>query len=104
MTKVIIEITLTDILLHKELPKLLEEVEKALPVSPAKGELPGVIISGRLPVWAFVSIAHLFHPAKWVATFDPRLGGAVVVATHVPDIQVGDVLPVEGAQKVEVKF
>ena len=55
----------------------------------------GVIISGRLPVWAHSAIAHLFHPAKFVAHFDPRLGGGVVVASHDTNYRVGQVIPVE---------
>lgn len=53
----------------------------------------GVIISGRAPVWVFATLGHEFHPALWVATFDPRLGGGVVVQSHSKDYQVGDVIP-----------
>ena len=53
----------------------------------------GIVISGRGPVWLFAFLAHHFHPARWVATHDPRLGGAVVVQSHVSDTVVGDVIP-----------
>jgi CRISPR-associated protein Csx3 len=54
----------------------------------------GVIISGRLPIWAHSALAHAFHGSKWVAHFDPRLG-AVVSATHDPGVSVGTVIPHE---------
>lgn len=53
----------------------------------------GVILSGRLPVWAYGALVHKFHPAKWVATFDPRLKGGVVVATHDSKTCIGTVIP-----------
>lgn len=53
----------------------------------------GVIISGRAPVWVFATLVHEFHPALWVATFDPRLGGGIVVQTHSKDYSVGDIIP-----------
>ena len=59
----------------------------------------GVVIEGRLPLWASGYLVHACHTAAWVATFDPRLGndmphsgGAVVVATHSPQVAEGDVL------------
>lgn len=42
----------------------------------------GVLLSGKGPVWLFAYLAHLCHPAAWVAIFDPRLGG-VVVQNHI---------------------
>jgi CRISPR-associated protein Csx3 len=53
----------------------------------------GIIISGRGPVWLFAFLCHHFHPALWVATHDPRLGGGVVVQTHQPGVAVGEVIP-----------
>jgi CRISPR-associated protein Csx3 len=55
----------------------------------------GVILSGRGPVWLFGWLIHHYHPTAWVATFDPRLGGGVVVASHVKDIQVGKVISIK---------
>jgi len=43
----------------------------------------GVVISGRGPVWLYAALVHHFHPAAWVATFDPRLAGGVVTQRHV---------------------
>lgn len=55
----------------------------------------GIVISGRGPIWLFAAIAHHYHVAQWVGTFDPRLGGAVVVSTHHRQAPpVGSVVPV----------
>ena len=55
----------------------------------------GVILSGRGPVWLFGFLVHFYHPTKWVATYDPRLQGAVVVESHTPDVEVGDLIPIK---------
>jgi len=55
----------------------------------------GVVISGRLPIWAHSALAHLFHPARFIAHYDPRLRGAVIVATHSPDYKIGEVISIE---------
>lgn len=52
----------------------------------------GVILSGRMPIWGAAMLCHHFHPASWVATYDPRLGGGVVVQSHSPSVQVGALL------------
>lgn len=54
----------------------------------------GIVFSGRAPVWLFGCLVHQAHIFKWVGTFDPRLGGAVVVETHGGNVQVGQVVPV----------
>ena len=54
-----------------------------------------IILSGRAPVWLFGFLVHFFHPTKAVAVFDPRLNGAVVVATHSPVVKAGEVLKIE---------
>jgi len=76
----------------EELSELLEEVKSET------GDRyfgKGVIISGRLPVWVHSAIAHLFHASKFVAHFDPRFKGGVVVASHDPEYRVGQVISVE---------
>ena len=59
----------------------------------------GVVIEGKAPIWLYGCLIHACHTAAWVACFDPRLGndqshsgGAVVVATHTPQISEGEVL------------
>jgi CRISPR-associated protein Csx3 len=53
----------------------------------------GIVISGRGPIWLFLAIAHHFHPAQWVASHDPRLGGAVICQSHIPGVSPGDLFP-----------
>jgi len=79
------------IIVPEELERLVKTVEQAVS-NRYFGK--GVIISGRLPIWAHSTLAHQFHTAKFVAHFDPRLG-AVVVQSHSPDYKVGQVIPLE---------
>jgi len=74
----------------EELPELLEAVGKV--ILPAEGE--AVVIGGRMPIWAYGALVHYYHPSRAVALFDPRLGGAVVVESHVEEYRVGQVIPV----------
>ena len=76
----------------EELEELVNTAEKTVGT---KYFGKGVVISGRMPVWAHSALAHAFHPAQWVAHFDPRLGGGVVVQSHSPDVRVGQVIPVQ---------
>ncbi|MDH6055980.1 CRISPR-associated ring nuclease Crn3/Csx3 [Umezakia ovalisporum] len=55
----------------------------------------GVVISGRAPIWLYAYLTHELHPNAWVACYDPRLSGAVVVATHAHFFRIGDVIPIE---------
>jgi len=55
----------------------------------------GVVISGRAPIWLYGYLVHELHPTAWVACYDPRLKGAVVVATHSRQTQIGAVVPVD---------
>jgi len=75
-----------------ELPELLKMIESKVG---SKYFGKGVIISGRLPVWAHSAIAHLFHATKFVAHFDPRLKGGVIVASHDSNYKIGQVIAVE---------
>lgn len=43
-----------------------------------------IIVSGPQPIWLAAFVAHLCHVSRWLAYFDPRLAGAVVVSTHSP--------------------
>lgn len=53
----------------------------------------GVVISGRAPIWLYAFLSHHFHVCQWVGTFDPRLGGAIVVSRHHKDApQLGEVV------------
>lgn len=52
----------------------------------------GVILSGRGPIWIYCFLTHFYHPTKFIATFDPRLGGAVIVETHSSAYVIGSIL------------
>ncbi len=89
------------VLTPEDLPALVSAVEKNVPDKAYQGL---VVVSGRLPVWAFAAVVHALHPSKAVATFDPRLGGGVVVESHTTEYSVGQVVSTEGAETVSVEF
>ena len=68
-------------------PDVLQDIKP-----PKVDTTKGVIISGRGPIWLYGYLIHHYHPALWVATFDPRLGGGVVVMSHTPEVSEGDVI------------
>ena len=99
------DVKMLEIILSKPIipEQLTEIVAKATEALPAAGT-EGVVISGRMPVWVFATLTHEYHPRPFVATFDPRLGGAVVVATHTPQVGIGQVVSLEGVEKIAVEF
>ncbi len=65
---------------------------------PSLPEIPRgslVIVEGRAPIWRYGMALHRLHasPAAAIAFYDPRLG-AVVVATHSQEWQVGQIVDV----------
>jgi CRISPR-associated protein Csx3 len=74
------------------------------PITPAEPlpplpEIPRgamVVIEGRAPVWRYGMAFHRLHGSRAgaIAVYDPRLG-AVVVASHHPNWQEGQVINVE---------
>jgi CRISPR-associated protein Csx3 len=52
----------------------------------------GIVIEGRGAIWLYAYLVHECHPAAWVGCYDPRLDGAVVVATHKHEVSIGQVL------------
>lgn len=99
MKKIFVDITLSSGIINpSDIPALIQ----SLPV-PAGGT-DGIILSGRMPVWAFAALTHHFHPRPFVATFDPRLAGGVVVASHTDGVNVGDVLDISDADRIAVTF
>jgi len=95
--KVVIEIVLREgILSPEQLGDLVNQVAQTA------GEATEVVLSGRLPVWAFSACTGaLATRGKRVATFDPRLQSGVVVF---PTERAGELLPLDGAEKVVVEF
>lgn len=73
-------------------PQDLKELTKGLP--PSGGD-KGVILGGRAPIWVYGYLIHYYHPRPFVASYDPRLNGAVVVASHIVDIKEGEVIKVK---------
>lgn len=78
-------------------PKHLRELRPPDPITENFAHL-GIILSGRGPVWLYGFLVHYYHPTRWVATYDPRLQGAVVVETHTPKVQVGDIIPLQNTK------
>ena len=81
------------------------EVRLERPISPdemrvLERELPDIrgrevlIISGRMPLWMASWLTHIYvHLNSVLAFYDPKLNGAVVVASHNPNYYVGQVIP-----------
>ena len=61
----------------------------------------GVILSGRGPIWLYCFLTHFYHPTKFIATYDPRLGGGVIVETHSVEHAIGSVLKYHQEDKEE---
>jgi CRISPR-associated protein Csx3 len=61
----------------------------------------GVILSGRGPIWFYCFLTHFYHPTKFIATYDPRLEGAVIVETHSLEHAIGSVLNLKYHQEDE---
>ena len=87
------------------LPYMLLEFELKEPIEPSdliklNTKLPmidstkGVVISGRGPIWLHSFLAHWYHPTKFIAHYDPRIG-AVIVASHDKNWPVGKVIELE---------
>lgn len=53
----------------------------------------GVILSGRGPIWLYARLIHHYHPARWIAIHDPRIG-YIVVQSHVKERHEGEILEV----------
>jgi CRISPR-associated protein Csx3 len=58
----------------------------------------GVVLSGKLPLWLYTSLALTYHAAPWLAAYQPQVG-VVVVHSTTPAHTAGDVLPLPGDPK-----
>ena len=71
------------------------ELGAAVEAAPVVDPTRGVILSGRGPVWLFGALVHHYHGTPFVACFDPRLAGGVVVERHSATApKLGDIVPV----------
>ncbi|RLC95632.1 MAG: CRISPR-associated protein Csx3 [Chloroflexi bacterium] len=52
----------------------------------------GIILSGKLPLWLYTSLAITYRAAPWIAVYQPQVG-AVVIYSADPAYTGGDVLP-----------
>lgn len=52
----------------------------------------GVVLNGRGPIWLYGYLIHFYHPSKFVAVYDPRINGAVIVQSHSPEYSVGNII------------
>lgn len=88
---VVIEITISSgVMAPEDLQRLGSQMAQAL------GEEATIVLSGRLPVWAFSNLAALAaHRGCRVATFDPRLGAGVIIW---PAEEAGQLLPLTGEE------
>lgn len=79
-------------ILSFEIEGVLSPEDLAALIPPKVDGSKGVILSGRGPVWLYCFLTHFYHPTKFIATYDPRLGGAVVVETHSVEYAIGSIL------------
>lgn len=97
MTKISFKVTEREsyTIVHFELegnitPEVLRDLKP-----PKVDGVKGVILSGRGPLWLYCGLTHYYHPTKFIATYDPRLNGGVVVESHTPEHEQGDVIRME---------
>ncbi|KKG34442.1 hypothetical protein DU38_18080 [Methanosarcina mazei] len=79
-------------LISFEMDDLLSPEDLIALTPPNVNGAKGVILSGRGPIWLFCFLTHFYHPTKFIATYDPRLGGAVIVERHAPGYEIGSVI------------
>lgn len=79
-------------LISFEMDDVLSPADLAAITPPNVNGAKGVVLSGRGPIWLFCFLTHFYHPTKFIATYDPRLGGAVIVERHSADYKVGSVI------------
>ncbi|AKB78436.1 CRISPR-associated protein, Csx3 family [Methanosarcina horonobensis HB-1 = JCM 15518] len=75
-----------------EIPDVLAPEDLSTIAPPEINGAKGVVLSGRGPIWLYCFLTHFYHPTKFVATYDPRLEGAVIVERHVAEYKVGSIL------------
>lgn len=61
---------------------------------PAVDFKKGVVLSRRAPIWLYCFLVHYYHPTRFIAIFDPRIGGAVVVESHIVEFREGDIIEI----------
>lgn len=88
-TVTILHIVLRKALEPSDIKYLIEAVKKLQKYF--EGEL--LILSGRGPIWMHMTLGHeLGHVFRALAVLDPKLRGAVVVASHTRMIEKGQIV------------
>lgn len=57
----------------------------------------GVVLRGGkegFPMWLCGFLVHFYHPTRFVAVYDPRIPGAIVVEDHFGTYSVGDIIEI----------
>jgi len=68
--------------------------EELKQLTPPKVDLTKlVVLSGRGPIWLYLYLAHHYHTTPALASYDPRVGGAVITQTHSPKYKIGEIVP-----------
>ncbi len=57
-------------------------------INPAKG----VVLTGRGPIWLYCFLSHFYHPTRFIAVYDPRIG-AVVTESH-SEKSIGEIIKI----------
>ena len=83
-------------LVYFELDVIKPEALKSLK-PPKVDSTKGVVLSGRGPIWLYCYLVHHYHPTRFIAVYDPRIG-AVVVESHWPGYSIGDIIKIHGEQ------
>ncbi|MDW5550419.1 CRISPR-associated ring nuclease Crn3/Csx3 [Methanosarcina sp.] len=79
-------------LISFEMSDILSPEDLTTITPPEVNGAKGVVLSGRGPIWLYCFLTHFYHPTKFIATYDPRLEGAVIVERHASDYKVGSVI------------
>ena len=75
-------------------PKYITSILKELTIATTEALGKEVVaVSGRMPMWLMGAIVHeLVHKFPAIGIFDPKLKGIVIIASHNPKYEVGQVI------------
>lgn len=76
------------------------EIVSSVPFPPVPTER-GLILNGRMPLWLVTALVRLYDSlgVSWIACYEPRKAGAIVVASRVPTHTIGQLVPVTLAEE-----
>jgi CRISPR-associated protein Csx3 len=79
-------------LISFEMDDILSPEDLVTLTPPEVNGAKGVVLSGRGPIWLYCFLTHVYDPTKFIATYDPRLEGAVIVERYSADYKVGSIM------------